>query len=56
MQCYYYKKMGHVKADYYKVKNKNERESKNAANVAESAKSIGNDFVLAVSNSEGVDH
>ena len=47
--------MGHVKADCFKLKNKSERESKDAANVAKSAKASGDDYVLAVYNSERVD-
>ena len=55
VQCFHCKKMGHVKADCFKLKNKSESESKDAANVAESAKSSGDDYVSAVSNTEGVD-
>ena len=55
VQCFYCKKMDHVKADCFKLKNKSERESKNAANIAESAEISGDDYVLAVSNDEGVD-
>ena len=47
--------MGNVKADCYKLKNKNERESKDAANVDESAKPFGDNYVLFVFNFEGVD-
>ena len=47
--------MGHVKPYCYKLKNKNGRESKDAANVAKSVKSSEDDYVLSVSNTEGVD-
>ena len=55
MQYFSYKKICHIKADYYKLKNENERECNDSANVAESVKTSGDDYVLTVSKTEGVD-